>query len=122
MALLEKAAGQGHAYAMVKLRSIHEVRKEYDRAFKWATKGAEAGMPEAMFDLGVMLHQGRAEVAPDHPAAADWYRRAADAGHRDAANNLSQMYSVGCGGPDRQCLPRHHSTSCTLVFLLNGGT
>ncbi len=53
-----------------------------------------------MFNIGALIEQGLGVAAPDYPAAADWYRRAADAGHRDAANNLSQMYSVGCGGPD----------------------
>ena len=43
MALLEKAAGQGHAYAMQMLASIHRTRKEHEPALKWDTKGAEAG-------------------------------------------------------------------------------
>jgi len=43
MALLEKAAGQGHAYAMQKLGRIHHVREEHQQAIEWSTKGAEAG-------------------------------------------------------------------------------
>jgi TPR repeat protein len=38
MALLEKAAGQGHAYAMFALGSIHHERKEYMAAVAWHTK------------------------------------------------------------------------------------
>ena len=45
VALMEKAAGQGHAHAMEALGSIHAVRKEYERALEWFTKGAEAGYP-----------------------------------------------------------------------------
>jgi len=97
MALLEKAAGQGHVYAMLKLGDIHYMRKEYEQSVKWYTKGAEAGLPKAMFRLGVYLDAGQGVAAPDYPAAADWYRRAADAGHAEAAENLSHMYSNGRG-------------------------
>ena len=38
MAFLEKAAGQGHAYAMETLGSIYDVRKEYEQAVAWFTK------------------------------------------------------------------------------------
>jgi len=34
-----------------------------------------------MFDLGRLLDRGEGVAAADHPAAAGWYRRAADAGH-----------------------------------------
>jgi len=107
MALLEKAAGQGHAYAMYELAHIHRERKEYEQAVKWYTKGAEAGLPAAMFNLGVCLDEGEGVAAPDYPAAADWYRRAADAGIGEAANNVATMYYVGRGGPGILCQPRH---------------
>jgi len=97
MALLEKAAGQGHVYAMEMLGSIHDVRKEYEQAVQWFTEGAEAGLPGAMYNLGALLDQGQGVAAPDYPAAADWYRRAADAGVGKAANNLSHMYRLGRG-------------------------
>ncbi len=48
MALMEKAAGQGHEYAMDALGSIHNLRKEHEQALKWYTKAAEAGLPRAM--------------------------------------------------------------------------
>jgi TPR repeat protein len=48
MALLEKAAGQGHAYAMFALGSIYQGRKELEQAVEWYAKGAEAGLPNAM--------------------------------------------------------------------------
>jgi TPR repeat protein len=52
MALLEKAAGQGHVYAMISLRDIHHNRKEYSQVLEWIRMGAEIGLPTAMFDLG----------------------------------------------------------------------
>ena len=42
---MEKAAGQGHAYAMQYQGNMYCVRKEYEQAVKWFTKGAEAGLP-----------------------------------------------------------------------------
>jgi TPR repeat protein len=97
LALLEKAAGQGHAHAMLALGDIHGSWKEHERAVEWYTKGAEAGVPQAMFSLGASLDAGEGVAAPNYPAAASWYRRAADAGHGGAAFNLSTMYNVGCG-------------------------
>jgi TPR repeat protein len=40
---------------------------------------------------------GKGLAAPDYPAAADWYRRAGDAGNAEAATNLSSMYNIGRG-------------------------
>jgi len=97
VAFLEKAAGQGHAYATELLGSIYVVRKEYEQAVAWFAKGAEAGLPKAMHELGVCLDSGEGVEAPDHLAAADWYRRAADAGIGFSANNLCAMYTVGQG-------------------------
>jgi len=110
MALLEKAAGQGHAYAMYALGDIHDTRKEHEQAVEWFTKGAEAGLPRAMFSLGCCLDKGEGVAAPDYPAAAGWYKRAADAGRGEAANNLSHMYTVGRGWA-RQITPATSSST-----------
>jgi TPR repeat protein len=105
MALLEKAAGQGHAYAMSTMGCIHNVRKEHEQAVEWFTKGAEAGLPQAMFNLGRVLDTTEGMGAPDYPAVLDWYRRAADTGDGDAAHNLCTM--LAAAGPGRKCLSRH---------------
>jgi TPR repeat protein len=97
MALLEKAAGQGHAHAMFLLGLLHRERNEHEQAAEWYTKGAEAGLPQAMFQLGCHLDDSEGVAQPDHPAAACWYRRAADAGHGGSAMNLCDMYNVGRG-------------------------
>ena len=67
-------------------------------SMRWRRKGAEAGLPRAMFNLGTLLEEGEGVAAPDCPAAAGWYRRAADAGDTAAAVNLCSMYTVGRGG------------------------
>jgi len=74
IALLEKAAGQGHAYAMHALGCVHEARKEYEQAVHWVTMGAEAGFPKALYNLGHFLDEGKGMAAPDHLAAAGWYK------------------------------------------------
>ena len=96
MALLEKAAGQGHAYAMATLGRMYDNREEHEQAVQWFTKGAEAGLPEAMFSLGCCLDMGEGVAAPDYPAAAGWYRRAVDAGGGGAAANLASNLAVNC--------------------------
>jgi TPR repeat protein len=95
------------------LGGVHEERKELERALGWCTKGAEAGLPKAMYNLGVMLDVGEGMAAPDYPAAADWYKRAADAGHVGAANNLSNMYQAGRG-----MARQNMSTSSALYTLV----
>jgi TPR repeat protein len=104
VALLEKAAGQGHVYAMCTLRGIHHKRKEHEQAMRWATQAAEAGLPKAMFSLGCSFDKGEGMAAPDYPAAADWYRRAVDAGSGKSAKNLASMYTLGRGAA-RQIMP-----------------
>jgi hypothetical protein len=94
---MEKAAGQGHAYAMNALGIVHSTRKEYEQAAGWYTKGAKAGLPKAMFNLACCLDKGEGVPAPDYVAAAVWYRRAADAGVAEAAIALSNVYTLGRG-------------------------
>jgi len=105
---------------MLRLGSIHSARKEFEQAVAWYTKGAEAGLPTAMFCLGVCLDAGRGVAAPEYPAAADWYRRAADAGHGAAANNLSNMYLVGRGRAWLR-MPATSSRHCRASFLAFSG-
>jgi len=114
MALLEKAAGQGHAYAMEELGQIHHLWKEDEKAVVWLTKAAEAGLADSMFNIGCLLDQGIGVAAPDYPAAADWYRRAAAAGNGEAACNLGTMYSVGRGRA-WQIMPATSSTKCPFL-------
>ena len=80
------------------LGSVYDVREEYETSMGWFTKGAEAGLPQAQYNLGVCLDAGKGVAAPDYPAAAGWYRSAAGEGHGRAAFNVACMYNVGRGG------------------------
>ena len=89
---MEKAAGQGHAYAMYELGSMYCVRKEYEEAVAWLTKGAEAGLPQAMYALGG-IHDERNE----HQQALEWNTKAAEAGLPDAMYDLARCLETGEG-------------------------
>ena len=122
MALLEKAAGQGHVYAMEVLGVIHCERNEHEQALEWYTKAAEAGLPASMFSVGCRLDKGEGVAAPDYPAAAGWYRRADAAGFGAAALNLSNMYIAGRGGACQITQPRPPPHSAPSFLRSNGRT
>ena len=60
-------------------------------------QGCQGRVAESEYNLGCYLEEGKGVAAPDYPAAAGWYRRAADAGHGAAAQALCTMYQVGRG-------------------------
>lgn len=57
---------------------------------------AEQGDVNAQVIVGE-IHERGLGVAPDHAAAATWYRRAAEAGDRRAMVNLGYLYERGLG-------------------------
>ena len=74
-------------------------------AFASYRRAAEAGLPEAEFNVGVMLDSGRG-VEPDIAQAATWYARAASHGNHRAAYNLGQLYELGQGVPQNTDIAR----------------
>lgn len=74
-------------------------------AFDMYRRAAEAGLPEAQFNVAIMLDSGRG-VSPDVAQAATWYARAASHGIRRAAYNLGQLYEAGQGVPQNVDLAR----------------
>ena len=101
------------------LGSCHAMRKEHVLAVEWYPKGAEAGLPRAMFNLGNALDKGEGVAAPDHAAVAGWYKRAADGGNVAAAMNLCAMYMVGRGraAPDYAWLVILHISDSRFLIL-----
>jgi hypothetical protein len=75
------------------------------RAFDLYRRAAEAGLPEAQFNVAAMLDSGRG-VESDWPQAAIWYARAAARGNKRAAYNLGQLYQEGRGVPPNEDLAR----------------
>lgn len=82
-------------------------------AFGSYRRAAEAGLPEAEFNVAVMLDSGRG-VAQDVAAAAVWYARAASRGNPRAAYNLGQLYEAGEGVPRNTDLARAWFASSNL--------
>jgi TPR repeat protein len=75
------------------------------RAFELYHRAAQAGLPDAQFNVAVMLDSGRG-VARDPMQAALWYARAASRGNKRAAYNLGQLYEAGEGVPRNADLAR----------------
>lgn len=60
-------------------------------------EAAEEGDPEAAYRLGLAYRQGGPRLPKDDLAAAQWFRRAAEAGHRGAMAALAEAYVGGHG-------------------------
>ncbi len=57
---------------------------------------ASRGDREAEYDMGIMCEEGQA-VPKDYPAAAGWFRKAAEQGHLKAERRLGLCYAEGRG-------------------------
>lgn len=66
------------------------VRRDLAMAIEWYGKAAEQNMPEAMFQLAMVLYDG-GEAFGDKQRAAALIEQAADAGHNLARFNFAQM-------------------------------
>ena len=73
-------------------------RGQYKTAFELATVRAQAGDPKAMTMLGE-LYSNAMGIRRDYAKAAEWYKRAADAGDREAMFALAMLRISGRGGP-----------------------
>ncbi len=101
LALLAGAAapfmGAGPAYAvtMDDVRAAIAEKRPFD-AFQYLKELAEAGNPEAQYELGGFYHWGRVSSA-DFTKARQWYERAAKQGNVDAMLGLAVIYGHGQG-------------------------
>ena len=101
VATLTKAATLGYAPAQFHLSTLYDkgasgAPKDPAKARLWAERAAQAGVPKAMYNLGLFLFDGKGGP-PDLPAAAAWFRKAADLGLGDAQYNLARLYENGYG-------------------------
>jgi len=78
-------------------------QRQWDIRMARLQEDAEAGNPEAQWELGAWLEdglinrRGTVVIAPDPRAAAQWYRRSAALGNADAQNSLGVCLSDGKG-------------------------
>lgn len=71
-------------------------RFDYSTALKEWRPLAEAGDPDAQYQLGIMYYRGEG-VMQDYREAAAWYQGAAEQGDTEAQLNLGLMYAQGLG-------------------------
>jgi uncharacterized protein len=69
---------------------------DYATAFKEWKPVAEAGDPEAQFNLGLLYYDGLG-IPQSYSDAVLWFKRSADQGYEKAELNLGAMYGVGKG-------------------------
>ena len=78
---------------------------------------ASGGQREAQFLLGRMLESLRQPTQPHYAEAANWYFRAAQAGHADAMNNLAALHVDGLGVPVAHSVARHWYERAAVLGL-----
>lgn len=101
LALLRKAADQGHVEAQFVLGNAyrlgaHGVMPDSVEAAKWYRKSAEQGHPYAQFSLALALRNGDG-VKQDLAESIVWYRKSAEGGADKAQFNLGNAYWNGEG-------------------------
>ena len=106
MEWFRKGAEKGSAKAQLNLgkvllakagaASADAVRQE---GLEWTRKAADQGLTEAELSYGSMLYFGDRGVAKNEAEAADYLKRAAEAGDPNAQNMLGTMLEQGMGIP-----------------------
>ncbi len=97
---LEKSAAAGNAQAHMFLSSsiMAEEKPDVGKAYGHLLTAANAGLPLAQNELGLLYLSGKLGVA-DISAATSWFGRAAQAGLAAAQNNLGALHERGAGVP-----------------------
>jgi len=96
------AAEQGHVYAQANLSFRFYSADNFAAAFEWCQRAADANLPWAQYNLGLMYQIGEG-VAPSEAEAAHWFRLAASQGFADAQQRLADLYYLG------QSMPRDYA-------------
>lgn len=92
------AAEQGHCYAQANLSFRCYAASNFDEAFTWCQRAADADLPWAQYHLGLMFQKGEG-TAPSAADAAFWYRLAAYQDYPEAQQRLAGLYYFGDGLP-----------------------
>jgi TPR repeat protein len=90
-------AAPAYAVTMDDVRAAIAEKRPFD-AFQYLKELAEAGNPEAQYELGYFYHWGRVGSA-DFAKARQWYERAAKQGNVDAMLGLAVIHGHGQGVP-----------------------
>ncbi|GHC28165.1 hypothetical protein GCM10010082_21830 [Kushneria pakistanensis] len=99
MHLFRRCANAGHVdalstYGVMLFRRGHTARDKA-RGVRCMVQAAEAGHPEAQYQVGHIYEHGCTQFARREDRAVTWYARAAEAGHAGAAQRLSRAFDQG---------------------------
>ncbi len=90
-----KAAEQDDAKSMLYLASIYENDlSEHSKAFRWYSKAAALGYPQAQFATALLYESGKG-VKKSMKKAILFYEKASDQAHAQAQYNLANIYLNG---------------------------
>ncbi|MGI2170146.1 DUF4145 domain-containing protein [Shewanella sp. MF05960] len=130
--LLTLAANAENAEAMSNLGVLYYQTKQFENAFLWINKAAQAGYPNAQYHLALMLAEGLG-CSSDLAASEQWMAEAADQGQIDAMlhcgshilhdDNASQTQRVKAEGYLHQAVKYGHNVSAMIelsVALADG--
>ncbi|EBZ4937822.1 sel1 repeat family protein [Salmonella enterica subsp. enterica serovar Java] len=89
---LKKEASSGSVDAQYKLGKTYMLTSgDYSKAFYWLNKSAEQGNIEAQYNVGLLYYYGQG-VKRNVNESIMWWRKASEAGHPIAQNDLAMMY------------------------------
>lgn len=94
---LEKAGGQGNPEACDRVSLIYHNRGDAARAAEWFRRGAEAGDPQATFNLGVYYESGLGGLPEDQRKAFSCFLKSARRGHSMGMLVTGKRYLSGRG-------------------------
>jgi TPR repeat protein len=100
--LMTAAADAGHNMASYALATWYlfgkepYIRVDHIKAVTLLKKAAAAGIPEALYDLGVCYSEGEG-VEKDDESAFECYLRAALRGHKVSVDSVGTCYEYGIG-------------------------
>ena len=86
--------GMMHAYGLGTPRNRGEAFKWLRRSELWSRQGTERALMEAYY-FGEDFAKGRHPLSKDEVEAVEWFKTAAEAGSREAAERLAKAYTVG---------------------------
>ena len=96
--LIKSAAGQDHVHAL-QLMGERYYRfgdnESIEAAMTFFRKAGDFGSSKSMYSMAESLWENEEEFDPFHKGAINWFRKAANAGHRVAALRLCYMYEAG---------------------------
>ncbi|GGB45035.1 DUF4145 domain-containing protein [Shewanella inventionis] len=130
--LLTLAANAENAEAMSNLGVLYYQAQQFENAFLWVNKAAQAGYPNAQYHLALMLADGLG-CSSDLAASGQWMLEAAEQGQVDAMlhcgshilhdDNASQQQRVKAEGYLHQAIKYGHNVAAMIelsVALADG--